>query len=78
MLPLTVSHMQITYENIVAKGEIAHDEQFLLLPQCFQLFSRVSLIICFKSRPLLSWFLFQGCFEKFRTNSFLNIYVYLI
>ena len=23
-------------ENIVAKGEIAHDEQFLLLSQCFQ------------------------------------------
>ena len=23
-------------ENIVAKREIAHDEQFLLLPQCFQ------------------------------------------
>ena len=23
-------------EIIVAKGEIAHDEQFLLLPQCFQ------------------------------------------
>ena len=23
-------------KNIVAKGEIAHDEQLLLLPQCFQ------------------------------------------
>ena len=23
-------------ENIVGKGEIAHCEQFLLLPQCFQ------------------------------------------
>ena len=23
-------------EHIVAKGEIAHHEQFLLLPQCFQ------------------------------------------
>ena len=23
-------------ENIVTKGEIAHHEQFLLLPQCFQ------------------------------------------
>ena len=23
-------------ENIVAKGEIARSEQFLLLPQCFQ------------------------------------------
>ena len=25
-----------TVENIVTKGEIAHDEQFLLLSQCFQ------------------------------------------
>ena len=23
-------------ENTVGKGEIAHDEQFLLFPQCFQ------------------------------------------
>ena len=23
-------------ENIIAKGEIAHYEQFLLLPKCFQ------------------------------------------
>ena len=23
-------------ENIVGKGEIAHNEQFLLFPQCFQ------------------------------------------
>ena len=30
--------MQTTFENIVAKGEIAHDEQFLHLPQCFQLY----------------------------------------
>ena len=25
------------YENIVGKGEIARNEQFLLLPQCFLL-----------------------------------------
>ena len=24
-----------TFENTVGKGEIAHDEQFLLFPQCF-------------------------------------------
>ena len=23
-------------ENVVGKGEIAHDEQFLLFPQCFE------------------------------------------
>ena len=27
----------MNFENTVAKAEIAHDEQFLLLPQCFQL-----------------------------------------
>ena len=26
---------QTAFENIVAKGEIAHNEQFLLFPQCF-------------------------------------------
>ena len=28
-------------ENIVGKGEIAHSEQFLLFPQCFQKLSVV-------------------------------------
>ena len=27
----------MNFENIVPKGEIAHDELFLLLAQCFQL-----------------------------------------
>ena len=36
-IALTLTHQQTTFENIVAKGEIAHDEQFLLWPQCFQL-----------------------------------------
>ena len=31
-------HQQLTaFENIVEKQEIAHNEQFLLFPQCFQL-----------------------------------------
>ena len=29
----------MTFENIVTKGEIAQNEIFLLLPQCFKLFS---------------------------------------
>ena len=29
---------QMTFENIVTKGEIAQNEQFLLLPQSFRLF----------------------------------------
>ena len=29
---------QTTFKNTVAKGEIAHYEQFLLWPQCFQLY----------------------------------------
>ena len=28
--------LSITVENTVGKGEIAHYEQFLLFPQCFQ------------------------------------------
>ena len=28
---------QTAFENIVGKGEIAHNEQFLLFPQCFLL-----------------------------------------
>ena len=28
---------QTAFENIVRKGEIAHNEQFLLFPQCFLL-----------------------------------------
>ena len=35
---LLLTHQQQTaFENIVGKGEIAHDEQFLLFPQCFLL-----------------------------------------
>ena len=33
-----MTHQQQTaFENIVGKGEIARNEQFLLFPQCFQL-----------------------------------------
>ena len=36
----TLMHLQHTaFENIVAKGEIAHDESFLLFPQFVQLYS---------------------------------------
>ena len=34
LLPL----QQMAIENVVKKGDIAHNEQFLLLSQCFQLF----------------------------------------
>ena len=30
-----LTQQQTNFENIVVKGEIAHDEQFLLWPQCF-------------------------------------------
>ena len=32
---------QTTFEIIVAKGEIAQDEQFLHLPHCFQLYPKI-------------------------------------
>ena len=37
---------QTTFEIIVGKGEIAHNEQFLLLPQPFQLFLNNLLYTC--------------------------------
>ena len=33
----------MTFENIVDKGEIAHDEQFLLWPQFVQLYLTIKL-----------------------------------
>ena len=39
-----LTHLQqTTFENIVAKGEIAHDEQFFLCPQCFILYLTIKL-----------------------------------
>ena len=38
---------QMTLEHIATKGEIAHDEQFLLLPQFFQLYLIINItLIC--------------------------------
>ena len=41
---LTLSHIvtplqQTIFENIATRVEIAHNEQYLILPQCFQIFS---------------------------------------
>ena len=36
-----------SFENTVRKGEIAHNEQFLLFPQCFLAFGELSNIIFF-------------------------------
>ena len=36
---------QATFKNIVAKGEIAHNEQFPLLSQCFQLYLYILYLI---------------------------------
>ena len=36
-----ISKLSDCVENIVRKGEIAHYEQFLLFPQCFQKLSVV-------------------------------------
>ena len=51
-------------ENSVAKGEIAHDEQFLLYPQCFvTLFNKWSLIESFHS--------FERIFSNYSAADFL-------
>ena len=39
----TSRQQQTTFEKSVAKGEIAHDEQFLLWPHCFQLYLTIKL-----------------------------------
>ena len=40
-LSCLMSLQQSTSENIVANGEIDHNEEFLLLPQCFQHYSKI-------------------------------------
>ena len=41
--PIDASAADESLKNIVTKGEIAQNEQFLLLTQCFQLFSVIYL-----------------------------------
>ena len=59
----------VNFENIVKKEEIAQNEQFLLLPQCFQL-----LVIGypFNNRDVLTKYvqsrLLQNCLIKERVN----------
>ena len=49
----TLMHLQqTTFENIVAKEEIAQNKQFLLMPQCFQLL----LNYCTPIHRDFSWF----------------------
>ena len=47
---MLTQYQQTTYENILAKGEIAHDEQFLHWSQCFQLYltSKLSFVVIFQ------------------------------
>ena len=49
---------QKTFENIVVKGKITHDEQFPHLPQCFQLFSAI------KSRSIEIFYVLAVLFSK--------------
>ena len=43
IIPFLATLQQTTFENIGANGYFAQDEQFLLLPQCFQLYSIITL-----------------------------------
>ena len=45
------------FENTVGKGEIAHNEQFLLLPQCFS--TRLDNFLLFLSNLKLSSAIFS-------------------
>ena len=58
MVQESVDLQQMTFENIVAQGEIAHNEQFLIFPQCFHLNSIVII-----SYIELSHFL-RRCFQR--------------
>ena len=59
-------HQQQTgFENIVGKEEIAHYEQFLLLPQCFLL---NQIIVPYLSIFLTSYFLFASQLEEATTG----------
>ena len=40
---ILMQQQKTTFANIVAKGDIAHDEHFLFWPQCFQLYLTVDL-----------------------------------
>ena len=64
---LTISHIQTTFENFVAEGKNSHDEPFLLLPQCFQFYSKVlhSFIEFFHSFEKSFWkYLFTTLFKS--------------
>ena len=45
--PLVDAIAAATFENIMAKGEIAHDGQFLLWSQCFKLYLTINLLLRF-------------------------------
>ena len=46
------------FENIVVKGETAHNKQFSLLQQCFQLYSNTMLLFV-DIFPILAWIISQ-------------------
>ena len=52
---------QTAFENIVDKGEIAHNEQFLLFPKCF-LLNQINCITICPYFDIIS--LFAAGFEK--------------
>ena len=39
---IVMNQQQTAFENIVGREEIAHNEQFLLFPQCFLLNQKIS------------------------------------
>ena len=51
---------QMSFENIVAKGDIAHNEQFLLLPQFFLLYSIIKLLFIEISHSFAEDLLYVG------------------
>ena len=68
-------------ENIVGKGEIARNEQFLLFPQCFQKLSvgDMSKWVCMAQRVLTLTCKLndQSCGCPIKQHSFIHFYLYL-
>ena len=58
---------QTTFENIVTKGDITHGEEFLCLPQCFQLYSMNKLSF------MVVYYIFAQMFSKLSAADLLYV-----
>ena len=72
----------MNFETMVTEGEIAHDEQFLLLPQYFQLYSMIKLLFLEVNHITNQGFLKSPaadllCMEKDKRKIQLSFFAYI-